>query len=65
MSRNKKAEREKFLKKLYAFARFFEKHHNKRLKRLNPKAPTEKIGVEESGYKFCKVFFCGGGYKGR
>ena len=65
MSRNKKTDREKFLKKLYAFAERFEVCHNERRTRLYPGAPIEEIGVEDSGYKFCKVFVCGGGYKGR
>lgn len=69
MNRKKKASTktaaEIFGEKLYAFAELFERHHNERLSRFSPGAPIEEVGIEESGYKFCKVFIDNGSNTGR
>lgn len=54
-----------FRKKLYAFAGLFEQHHNERLSRFSPGVPIEEVGIEEGGYKFCKVFIDNGNNTGR
>ena len=70
MSKNRKkantdSAAEEFRKKLYAFAELFERNHNDRRERLYPGSPIQEVGVEESGYKFRKVFICDGSRSGR
>ncbi len=54
-----------FKAKLYDFADRFERDHNTFISRLFPGGAWESVGLDETGYKFVKVFVNDGNGVGR